>query len=158
MDKFEKLSNKKKEQLGMPSGTATARLRKSILFQLVKETGRNICHQCGKVIETEEELSIEHKVPWLDSKDPVGLFFDLKNIAFSHLRCNIGACRHTKSSETQRVRAKNGLHPKCPLTLKQANEIRALSSKLSGVELAKKYGVSKHTIYRILSGKSFNYD
>lgn len=32
MDKFEKLNEKKRKQLGMPNGTATARLRKSVLF------------------------------------------------------------------------------------------------------------------------------
>lgn len=157
MDKFEKLNEKKRRQLGMPNGTATARLRKSILFKLVQETGRNICFQCGKAIESEEELSIEHKVPWLDSGDPVKLFFDLNNIAFSHLSCNVAACRRDRAQETQREKTKNGLHPKCPLTMEQATEIRELSSTLSGVELAKKYKVSKHTIYRILSGKSYNY-
>ncbi len=40
-----------------------------------------------------ETFSIEHIVPWLDSDDPKGLFFDLNNIAFSHLSCNVGAAR-----------------------------------------------------------------
>ena len=35
---------KKQEQLGMPLGTASAKLRKSILFSLLKETGKNICY------------------------------------------------------------------------------------------------------------------
>lgn len=53
----------------------------------------NFCHQCGSEIENEQNLSIEHKEPWLDSDDPVGKFFDLDNIAFSHLACNCGAAR-----------------------------------------------------------------
>lgn len=157
MDKFKKLNDKKRSQLGMPNGTATARLRKSILFQLVKETGRNICHQCGKEIVSEDELSIEHKIPWLDSENPIELFFDLNNIAFSHLRCNIGTCRHHKSCETQREKVSQGLHPFCHLTREDAEQIRKLSANHSGVELASMFNVSKHSIYRILSGKSFNY-
>lgn len=36
---------------------------------------------------------IEHKIPWLDSDKPKELFFDLENIGFSHLSCNIKARR-----------------------------------------------------------------
>lgn len=28
-------------------------------------------------------------MPWLDSDNPISNFFDLNNIAFSHLKCNI---------------------------------------------------------------------
>lgn len=38
-----KYNKKKSEQLGMPLGTASAKLRKSILFNLLKEAGKNIC-------------------------------------------------------------------------------------------------------------------
>ncbi len=90
-------NEKKKEQLGMAIGTAANRLRKAVLFDLLEKTGLNICFQCGEVITDIATLSIEHKVPWLDSDDPKGLFFDLDNIAFSHLSCNIGAARKPKS-------------------------------------------------------------
>ena len=39
-----------------------------------------------RVIETPEELSVEHKEPWEGVS--VELFWSLENIAFSHLRCN----------------------------------------------------------------------
>lgn len=84
---------KKKEQLGMNPSTAAGRLRKNVLFSLVQRCGEDLCHQCGNKIETPEELSIEHKTPWLDSEDPVRLFFDLDNISFSHLSCNAAAAR-----------------------------------------------------------------
>ena len=42
---------------------------------------------------TRETFSIEHLKPWLDSNDPVGLYFDLDNISFSHLSCNISDAR-----------------------------------------------------------------
>lgn len=87
-------SNKKKaEQLGMPHGTAANRLRKMVLFKLLEEREQNLCFQCGEWIKCSDDLSIEHKIPWLDSDDPASLFFDLGNIAFSHLKCNAGSAR-----------------------------------------------------------------
>jgi hypothetical protein len=84
---------KKSSQLGQPVGTASHRLRKGIMFSLLKQLGQNVCFQCGKQIEYARELSIEHKIPWLDSDDPLGLFFDLTNVAFSHFLCNIAKAR-----------------------------------------------------------------
>lgn len=89
-------SQKKADQLGMPHGTASNRLRKSIIFDLLKKSDKNFCFQCGTEIETEDELSIEHKIPYLDSTDPVDLFFSLDNIGFSHLSCNVAAARPRK--------------------------------------------------------------
>ncbi len=81
------MSNKKKSEfLGMPHGTAQGRLRKMILFRLVQDACKDVCFRCGETIGTVEELSIEHKEPWLDRS--VQRFWDLDNIAFSHLRCN----------------------------------------------------------------------
>ena len=80
---------KKREQLGMDDSTASHKLRKLILFSLVQQTAQDICFRCQTKIKTVEELSIEHKTPWLDSSNPINTFFDLNNIAFSHLRCNI---------------------------------------------------------------------
>ena len=88
-------ANKKKtEQLGMSIGTASGRLRKQILFDLVQKINQDICHHCKEKIESERELSIEHKIPWLDSENPKKRFFDLDNIAFSHLSCNSSASRN----------------------------------------------------------------
>ncbi len=90
-----KSNEKKSKQLGMPHGTASGKLRKQIMFSLIQVCGMDDCHQCGYKIESVETLSIDHKVPWLDSGDPVGLFFNLDNIAFSHINCNIRAGRRT---------------------------------------------------------------
>lgn len=87
---------KKKGQLGMDPGTASAILKKMLMFQMAKELERNYCYQCGAEIETVSEFSVEHKIPWLDSDAPQELFFDLNNIAFSHLNCNIRAARQTR--------------------------------------------------------------
>ena len=77
--------------LGMPVGTASARLLKSILFSLVVKTDQNFCHRCGGCIERVIDLSIEHKNSWQQADDPVAAFFDLENITFSHRSCNYGA-------------------------------------------------------------------
>lgn len=82
---------KKHTQLGMNPGTASGRLVKDLLFKFAVEAGHK-CHRCGGEL-VRETFSIEHKEPWLDSEDPVGLFFDLGNVAFSHLKCNVGASR-----------------------------------------------------------------
>ncbi|RPJ69204.1 MAG: hypothetical protein EHM20_16665, partial [Alphaproteobacteria bacterium] len=70
-----KNNEKKSKQLGMPIGTATAVLRKNILFSLIKQLELDVCFQCGEKIESVDNLSIEHKVPWLDSENPTELFF-----------------------------------------------------------------------------------
>lgn len=86
-------NKKKSKQLGMPHGTASNRLRKNILFDLLCELDYNICYRCDQPISTVEDLSIDHTKPWLDSEEPIKLFFDLNNIAFSHFKCNSGAAR-----------------------------------------------------------------
>lgn len=85
----------KSDLLGEVYSSARGRLMKIILFQLVKETNKNICFQCGKEIKVIEELSIEHKEPWMKAKNPKESFYDLNNIAFSHLYCNTLAVDRT---------------------------------------------------------------
>lgn len=77
---------RKAETLGMPHGTASNRLRKIILFSLLVKHEENICFKCQQPIETVDDLSVEHKKPWEGIS--AELFWDLENIAFSHLRCN----------------------------------------------------------------------
>lgn len=95
MDNYNKNKN---DFLGMPYGTACNRLRKQILFSLLKETKKDICFQCGERIEKVNELSVEHKRPWLNEN--VELFWDLDNIAFSHLSCN---CRESRGNKGSRA-------------------------------------------------------
>lgn len=82
-------NDKKSEQLGMSYGKAGNILRKNLLFYLAQKSGMDICFQCKKPIKSVDDFSIEHKVPWLDSNNPVELFFSMENIAFSHSKCNI---------------------------------------------------------------------
>jgi hypothetical protein len=99
------MSQKKNDQLGMNVGTASNRLVKDLLFSHVKDTP---CYHCGGKLGR-DNFSIEHKTPWLDSEDPLGLFFDLDNITFSHLSCNSGAARKpTKKYESACEQKKAG--------------------------------------------------
>lgn len=79
-------SKKKSETLGMPHGTAANKLRKRIMFSLLVRLNENFCFKCGAEIESDNELSVEHKEPWEGIS--ADLFWDLDNIAFSHLSCN----------------------------------------------------------------------
>ncbi|MAH47149.1 hypothetical protein CMI37_15080 [Candidatus Pacearchaeota archaeon] len=72
--------------LGMSYSTAFHRLRKSIMLMLLRRLDANWCYRCGGEIKTERELSIDHKKSWFNVS--VELFWDLDNIAFSHLSCN----------------------------------------------------------------------
>ncbi len=90
---------KKAEFLGMPLGTASGRLRKSIMFSMAVRLGEDNCFRCGKKIVDVNELSIEHKQPWEGVS--VDLFFDINNISFSHLVCNIRGQRHCQRPALQ---------------------------------------------------------
>ena len=102
-----KYSNRKKEneQLGMPFTTASLRLHRMIMLSLAKQCGKSACFQCGKEIESVDQLSIEHKQPWLDNS--VELFWDMNNIAFSHGVCNKRAGRKPKQWSQAAVDAWN---------------------------------------------------
>jgi hypothetical protein len=74
------------QQLGMSHGAAANKLRKKVLFSLLVRLQEDVCFKCGKKIETDEDLSLEHKQPW-ENRNP-DLFWDLQNITFSHTACN----------------------------------------------------------------------
>ncbi len=92
---------RKTAHLGIPLGTAANRLRKLILFRYVQLAGDDVCFKCGGRIETVDDLSIEHKLPWEGRSND--LYWDLDNIAFSHLKCNRP---HTYVSAAERPAAR----------------------------------------------------
>lgn len=101
------VSAEKSRQLGMPLGTAQGRLRKIVLFSLLARVGENICYRCKNLIESSDELSMEHRQPWLHVS--VDLFWDIDNIAFSHHSCNSGSARTDTPAQKERLR---NLHAK----------------------------------------------
>jgi len=94
MGKKTKTNQAKTDQLGMPFGTASGRLKKNVLYHLLCKLKENFCFQCGGEILNVTKLSIEHKKPWLHVNPE--LFWDISNIAFSHLSCNSAAARPRK--------------------------------------------------------------
>lgn len=89
-----KSNDKKSKLLGMPVGTASGRLKKELMYSLVKELNKHFCYRCNNTIESAADMSIDHKEPWLSAEDPIISFFDLNNVAFSHLSCNSKAASH----------------------------------------------------------------
>lgn len=85
--------------LGMSHGAAAGKLRKNILFSLLVRLKENVCFRCGKEISFSDDLSIEHKEPWEGIS--AELFWDLSNIAFSHLVCNFRAGRRDTPVRTE---------------------------------------------------------
>jgi hypothetical protein len=92
-------NDKKSELLGLNYSSASSSLRKQIIFHLAGALGLLACHQCGEEIEL-ERFSIEHKDPWMQADDPKASFFDMNNIAFSHLSCNSRASYYPNRDKT----------------------------------------------------------
>lgn len=89
------MSEKKTALLGENFSTANGKLRKLILFDLVKQLGKDSCFRCTLKIDNVNELSIEHTENWQSADNPVDVFYDVKKIAFSHLSCNASAATKT---------------------------------------------------------------
>lgn len=84
-------SSRRKDLLGVAYSQATHRLRKLLLYNYVVKADEHKCYRCGLYIESIDEFSIDHKRPWENIS--AELFWDLSNIAFSHLSCNTKAGR-----------------------------------------------------------------
>ena len=51
----------KAQQLGMPFGTASGKLKKILLFQAIQRLGEDSCYKCSKKIDRIEDFTVEHK-------------------------------------------------------------------------------------------------
>jgi len=135
MNKSERRNKKRFDFLGMHYTQATQKLRKNILFSLLVETGKNICFRCGKPIEEVDDLTIDHKEPWLGvSKE---LFWSLDNIAFSHHSCNASNHRGIKYSDE---------------TVRKA--MAMLEEGATQKEVSNKYGICPKQLRQIRDGES----
>lgn len=146
------MKTKKDKLLGMSHSTAANQLRKAIMFQLVQQSGRDTCHQCGQTIETVDDLSIEHIDPWQSAEEPLETFFDLNNIAFSHLRCNISAAKRSGNPNPYL-----GRETAARLTKEQASEVKRLlrDGAMSQRAIGRMYGVHHSSIQAIANGVSW---
>lgn len=114
---------KQKSLLGMHPGSAANKLRKHIMFDMVVRLELDTCFHCGEKIKTPRELSVEHKTPWEGATDPRETFFDLDNIAFSHLGCNAGdANRRRKALERHGTQAEYQQGCRCEPCIKARRE------------------------------------
>jgi len=141
-------ARKRNELLGMNHSTAYHRLRKMVLWKYVVFVGDDVCYRCGERIGSIEELSIEHKESWLGSEDPLSSFFDLDNVAFSHLKCNSAAV----SPELKSNGEKNG---NSKLTEDDVHKIRRMLEYKTQAEIARYFGVAEPTISDIVHGKTW---
>ena len=82
------MSDIKSALLGENFSTASNKLKKSIMFDLIKRLELDNCYRCTLKIERIEELSVEHLEAWQRAENPVEAFYSLENIGFSHLNCN----------------------------------------------------------------------
>lgn len=89
-----KTNAKRAAELGMPVGTAHARLKRALLFRYIEMAGENACFRCGSPM-TVDDYSIDHKEPWIGGD--LSLFWNLDNLAFSHAGCNARAARKKRS-------------------------------------------------------------
>ena len=90
---------RKSQLLGMNFVTARNRLDRDLLFKFALLLGHK-CYRCGGEL-VREDFSVDHKENWSEAADPVRAFFDLDNIAFSHIHCN------TKEMHTRRTQDKH---------------------------------------------------
>ncbi|MFK5710158.1 AP2/ERF family transcription factor [Lysinibacillus boronitolerans] len=88
----------KSQTLGVNFHTACHHLRRLVLYNLAKLSGKLQCHQCNLYIDSIESFSIEHITPWVHSENPVELYFDINNISFSHRKCNYNTIRTSSVS------------------------------------------------------------
>jgi hypothetical protein len=125
--------------LGMPAGTAFHRLRKSLMFSMAVQLNRHICYRCNQEIASAAEFSIEHKEAWQPAANPPEVFFDLNNIAFSHLSCNVKAASRPpltfpRPQSTEERRKRNAFYMRKSY---QKNKIK-LSEKRKAARIAAK--------------------
>jgi hypothetical protein len=120
------MSDNKSNQLGVNFSTAQHRLRRNVMYHLVQKLDLAKCYRCGREIKKPDDLSIDHKVDWLNI-DP-SLFWQFENIAFSHKTCNIKACKSTRIfyGKVCRICGSSNLLPNRRLCKKHFNESQRL--------------------------------
>jgi hypothetical protein len=106
---YSKTSNVVKEQLGVTQGTAQFRLQRMLIFDFLQRLGLDTCFRCGNPL-SKDDFDLDHKEPWLNV-DPA-LYWDLKNVGFSHHSCNSSAHRVTpeqRAASAANCRARTGI-------------------------------------------------
>ena len=100
--------------LGMSPGKARHQLVQALLFDLAGRCGLLECFRCGSLVETADDLSIDHKQWWRGHPEGGDLYFDLSNVGFSHRRCNV-ADRPTRRQSPEGMSWCNGCRQHIPM-------------------------------------------
>jgi 5-methylcytosine-specific restriction endonuclease McrA len=117
-ENYQKYKEKRDGLLEMGHRKATNILDRMIMLNMAQKLGKDVCFRCGNKIENLKDFSVEHKIPWLDAENPKETFFDLDNIAFSHLSCNKSAGRrHPGKSGIKGIHYRPEWHPKKPYSV-----------------------------------------
>lgn len=80
---------RKSAQLRENFSTACGKLKKTILFHFAQQLKMDICFRCNEKITSVEDFTLDHKINWLNSENPIELFYSIPNVAFSHKKCNL---------------------------------------------------------------------
>lgn len=105
MSKNKNYKKRRAEQLNMPYGTASNKLRLKVIFDLLRQFDKNYCSKCSGLIVAPESLSVAHHKHWMD-EDPA-LFWKTENIAFMHRECPNVARQETENMSIIEVNITN---------------------------------------------------
>lgn len=130
--------NHKRTLLGVSSsGKARNKLHNVIMFDMALKLNLLTCFRCKLQIESVDEFSIDHKIPYLYGTS--ALFWDLDNIAFSHKVCNskasrvdTDACIQFKESRRRRVKDGFSFCSKCKIE-KEVENFGKVSAMWNGL-------------------------
>src|SRR5699024_12122442 len=86
----------------------------------------------------------------VSTKDAMGKMFFTMMSAFAELEANLLSERTKKGLEAARARGRKGGRPSLPDHKKREIKFLYNEQKLTGEEIAKKTGVSRSTVYRII--------
>ncbi len=104
---FKREKGIRRRLLGMNHSTARQRYFKILMFHYVKLLKLDDCFQCGKPITNIKDFTVEHKISWYTSDNPVKFFFDMDNIAFSHHLCNSTGSNKKMTKKGKQARIKS---------------------------------------------------
>ena len=136
---------KRGELLGMTFPTAQSRMQKALLFKLAGDVVS--CYRCKQPITDIVEFSIDHKESWQKAQDPIEAFFNLENVTFSHIKCNMSAGGKMCGGVN---------HFKTNLTEDNVRDIRKRrASGESLKELSNEFGINKSGISAIANRRTW---
>jgi hypothetical protein len=78
------------------------------IYNMLSALNYTKCYRCGEEL-TITDLSIDHIIDWMNAPNPKEMYFDLSNIEFSHLNCNMRAAKITEANNKVRVTGYKGV-------------------------------------------------